>query len=173
MEWRVEGGVEAWQLESPMGPCPSSPLPSSLGFTPCSVSPTRAKSTYYNTGIFAINTQHLVHQARDNWRSRSYTAFHYQQEPFENAVQEHQRVAYERVEIAAAPASRAAAHMTSRFGDIENDVEANFSHQQRGSSSEITSESAQALEAQQHSLVQTATAEMMRRNAHSADVLSQ
>ena len=41
--------------------------------------------------------------------------------------------------------------MTSRFRDVENNVEANISHQQRGLLSEVTSESAQALEAQRHS----------------------
>ena len=41
---------------------------------------------------------------------------HYQQEHFENAAQEHQRVVYEEVQIAAALAtSRTAAQMTSRF----------------------------------------------------------
>ena len=45
--------------------------------------------------------------------------------------------------------------------------------QQRGLFPEITSESAQALEAQRHTLVQEATAEMIRRDAHSADTLSQ
>ena len=52
-------------------------------------------------------------------------------------------------------------------------VEANFSHQQQGISSEVSSESPQALEAQQHHLVQEATAEMIRKDAHIADVLSQ
>ena len=70
---------------------------------------------------------------------------------------------------AAFASSRTAAHMTSRFRDIENNVEANFSHQQRGLSSEITSESAQALEAQRHSLIQEATAKMMRKDGRSAD----
>ena len=53
--------------------------------------------------------------------------------------------AYEQVDTAAALAtSRTVAHMTSRFRDIENNVEANFRHQQRGLLSEISSESAQA-----------------------------
>ena len=52
-------------------------------------------------------------------------------------------------------------------------VEADFSHEEQGSSSEITSESPQALEAQRHHLVQEAAAEMTRRDARSADVLSQ
>ena len=52
---------------------------------------------------------------------------------FENAVQEHQRVVYDQVDIAAAlGTSRTAAQMTSRFRDIESNVEASFSHQQRG-----------------------------------------
>ena len=44
-----------------------------------------------------------------------------QQEQFENVVTEHQRVAYEQVEITAAlTTSRKAAQMTSRFRDIED-----------------------------------------------------
>ena len=65
------------------------------------------------------------------------------------------------------------AEMTSRFRDIEHDVEANFSHQERRFLSETTSDSGQALEAQRHSLVQAATAEMIRRDAHNAEKVSQ
>ena len=76
----------------------------------------------------------VVHQVTDYWRSQSDSVLHYQQEQFENAVQERQRVAYEQVvEIAAAAENRTAAH----------------------------------------TLVQEATKEMMPRDAHSADVLSQ
>ena len=51
----------------------------------------------------------------------------YQQEQFVNAAQEHQRVAYEQVEISAAFATnRTAAQMTSRFRDIENNVDGEF-----------------------------------------------
>ena len=57
--------------------------------------------------------------------------------------------------------------------DIENNVEPHFSLQQRGLSSEITSESAQALEAQRRTLVQGATAEVIRRDAHNLEVVSQ
>ena len=65
-------------------------------------------------------------------RNQSYNALQYQQEQFENAAQEHQRRDHEHVEIAAALATnRTAAHMTSGFRDIENDVEAHFSHQQQ------------------------------------------
>ena len=65
------------------------------------------------------NTQNLLHQVRDYWRSQSYNALHYQQEKFENAVQEHQRVAYDQVEIAAALAtSCTAAQMTSSCRDF-------------------------------------------------------
>ena len=84
----------------------------------------------------------------------------------DNAVQEHQRVAYEQVEIAAALATRrTAAQVTSICRDIKSNVEANFSHQQRGSLSESTSEPAQALE--------EATAEMMRRATRNQEVVSQ
>ena len=72
-------------------------------------------------------------------------------------------VASEEVKSAALATNCTAAQMTSRFRDIEHNVEANFSQQQRGSLSEITFESAQALEAQRLSLVREATAEMMRR----------
>ena len=63
--------------------------------------------------------------------------------------------------------------MTTRFRDIENDAVANFSQEQRGLLPEITSESAQALEAQRHSLVQGATAERVRRDTHQEELLSQ
>ena len=57
----------------------------------------------------------------DYWRNQGYNALHYEQEPFENAVQERQRAAYEQVEIAAAVATRrTAAHMTSSFRDTVN-----------------------------------------------------
>ena len=70
----------------------------------------------------------------------------------------------EEVEIAAALAtSRTAAQMTSRFRDVENHVETNFSHEQRGLLSEIISESPQAIEAQRHYLLEEATAEAERR----------
>ena len=113
-----------------------------------------------------------VHPAAQ--RRKVCNALQYQQEQFVNAAQEHQRVAYEQVEVAAAFATnRTAAQMTTRFRDIENNVEANFRHQKRGLLSENTSESAQALEAQRHSQVQEATAEMMRRNTHNLEVVSQ
>ena len=96
------------------------------------------------------------------------------QEQVENDVQEHQRVAYEHVESASALATdRTGAQVTSRSRDTENNVEANFSHQKRGSLIEITSESAQALEAQRHSVLQEATAEMMRRDTRNLEVVSQ
>ena len=51
--------------------------------------------------------------------------------PSNTAVQEHQREAHEQVYIAArlVATSRTEAQMISRFIDIENNVEANFSHQ--------------------------------------------
>ena len=106
------------------------------------------------------STQHPVHQVSGYWRSQSYNDFRYQQEHNGNAVQEHQWVAYEQVEIAAALATiRTAEQLTSRFRQIEKHVEANFSHQQRGLLlSVITSESAEALEVQRHSPLQEATA---------------
>ena len=104
---------------------------------------------------------------RDYWENQSYNALQHQ-EQFENAAQEHQRVAYEQVEIAAILATnRTAAHMTSRFRDIENNVEASFSHQQRGLLSEITSEPAQAFEVQRNTLVHEATADDAVRDSHS------
>ena len=63
--------------------------------------------------------------------------------------------------------------MTTRFRDIENDVVANFSQEQRGLLPGITSESAQAMETQRHSLVHDATAERVRRDTHQEEVLSQ
>ena len=57
--------------------------------------------------------------------------------------------------------------------DIENNVESNFSLQQQGLLAQNISESTRALEAQRHTLVQEATSEMIRRDAHSADTLSQ
>ena len=119
------------------------------------------------------NTQNLFHQVRDDWRSQSYRALHYQHEQFEIAVQEQQREAFDQVEIAVALAtSRTAVQMTSRFRDIENHVEANFSYHQTEFLSQNTSLSVRALEAQRHTLVQEPTAEMIRRDAHSAEVLS-
>ena len=59
-----------------------------------------------------------------------------------NAAQERQRVACEGAQtVAALATSRTAVHMTSRFRDVEKNAEANFSQQQRGVLSEITSES--------------------------------
>ena len=69
---------------------------------------------------------------------------------------------------AALATSRTAAQMTSRMRDIADMVEVNFRLQQRAFLSEVTSESAHAFEAQRHSLVQDASVEMMRRDAHSA-----
>ena len=63
--------------------------------------------------------------------------------------------------------------MTCRFRQNENNAEANFSQQQRGLSSEITSEPAQAVEAHRHTLIHEATAEMMRRDTQQKEVLSQ
>ena len=69
-----------------------------------------------------------MHDVRDYRRKQSYSALHYQQEQVAKAVQEHQWLACEQVEIAAALASsRTAAQMTSRFRDTETHVEANFS----------------------------------------------
>ena len=118
-------------------------------------------------------TQQNVHDVWDCRRHQGYSALHYQQEPFETAAQEHQRVAYEEVETAAVLAtSRTAVQMTSRFRDTENNVGANFSQQQKGLLSEITSESAQAPEAERHSLIHEAPAEMMRPDTHQEEVLS-
>ena len=47
----------------------------------------------------AFNTQHLMHHMRDHWRSQGYNALHYQQEQFESAAQEHERVAHEEVKL--------------------------------------------------------------------------
>ena len=83
-----------------------------------------------------------MHDMMDFWRNQGYSALHYQQERFEKYAHEHQQAAYEEVQTAAALAtSRTAAQNTS---------EANFSHPQRGLLSEITSESAQAHEADTH-----------------------
>ena len=99
----------------------------------------------------------LVHRVSDFWRSQGYDALHHQQEQFENAVQEHRRAAYEQVETAAAHASsRAAAHMTSRLKEIENKVEANFSHQQRRLFTEIPSQPKHS-KLSQHILVRKVT----------------
>ena len=96
-------------------------------------------------------------------RNQSYSALRYHQEQFKNAAQEHQRVAYEQVEIAAALAtSRTAAHSASRFRDIM--LRRISVVNKRGLLSELASESAQALEGQRHSLFQEATAGMMRRD---------
>ena len=79
-----------------------------------------------------LYTQHLMRDIGVVGRNQSYNALQYQQKQFENAAQEHQRRAHKHVEIAAALATnRTAAHMTSGFRDIENDVEAHFSHQQQ------------------------------------------
>ena len=69
---------------------------------------------------------------RDNWRNQGHSALHHQLEQIKYAAQERQRAANEEVQTAAALAtSRTAAQMTSRFRDIENNAEANFSQQQR------------------------------------------
>ena len=112
----------------------------------------------------------MNHDVRDFERNLSESALYYPQEQFENAAQEHQRVAYEQAALAS---SRAAAQMTSRFRVIENNDEAHFSHGQRGPLSEITSKSAEVLEAQRHYLCQEATAEMIRRDNHNQEVVSQ
>ena len=102
--------------------------------------------------VFLHDVQNFGSRLRDYCRSQGYSALQHQQEQFENAVQQHQRVVYDQVEIAAVFAViHAAAQMVSRFGHLENHVETNFSNQQRGLLSEITSVSAQALEAQRHS----------------------
>ena len=116
----------------------------------------------------------MIRVVRDHGRNQSYGALHYQQEHVEHAAQKHQRAAHEQVEISAAHAtSRTAKQMTSRFRDIENNIQANCSHQQPGLLFEITSESAQALEAQRHDRFQDATAEMMRRDTRNQEVVDQ
>ena len=74
---------------------------------------------------------------------------------------------------AALATNRAAARVTSRFRDIEHHAEANFSRQLRGFLSEITTETAKALEAQRRTLAQETTAQMIWRVAQNADTLSQ
>ena len=71
---------------------------------------------------------------------------------------------------AALAVTRTAARMTSRFREIDQNAEANFSQQQRGFLSEIASESAQALEAQRRFLTHEATAEVMRRDTRQEEV---
>ena len=109
------------------------------------------------------------------WRNQGYNVLHYQLEQFENAVQEHRLVAYEQVEIAAALASsRTAAQMTSRVRDVENNVEANFRHNNEDYYPILLpSDSTQALKAQRDTLVQEATPEKIRRDADKAEALSQ
>ena len=92
------------------------------------------------------DTQHLMHDVRDHWRSQSYNALQYQQEQVANAAYEHQRVAYEQVDIAAGPATNHTGHVTSRFRDIENNVEANFSHQQRRTRTQTKNKNARTQE---------------------------
>ena len=72
-----------------------------------------------------------MHDMRDDCRDQGYSALHFQQETSKVLPKNMQRVLFEEVQTAAALASsRTAAQMTSRFRDMENDVEANFSHQQ-------------------------------------------
>ena len=127
----------------------------------------------YHKDFVTVPNTCTIHDVREFWRNQSYSALHYQQEQFEKNVQEHRRVAYEEVEIAASlAASRTAAKMPPRLRDIENNTEANVNQQQR-ILSEITSESAQAVGAQRQSLIHEATAEMMRRQPHQEAVVSQ
>ena len=86
------------------------------------------------------NTQHLMYDMKDSRRNQGYSALRHQQEQFERASQEHQREAQEDVPTAAALASRTASQNTSRFRNMENNAEANFSQQQHGLLSEIVSE---------------------------------
>ena len=116
------------------------------------------------------NTRHSMHDVVDYWRNQGNAALHLKWEQFENAAQENQRVAREGVQNAAVlSTSRTAAQMTSMFRVIENNAEANFSQQQRGLLSEVTSESAQALKAHRHTQIYGATAEMMRRDTRAED----
>ena len=115
----------------------------------------------------------MAHDVRVHWRNQSYSALHFPRERVENAVQDCQRTAYEEVQTAAALATSRVAQMTSRFRNMANNAEASFSQQQRGLLSEITSESAQSLETQRHSLGHEATGQMMRRGTHHEEVLSQ
>ena len=74
------------------------------------------KFQYYDKDILTIFN--AVHRVRDFGRSQSYNALHHQQEQFRHAVQEHQRVTHDQVEIAAAlAASRTPSQLTSRFRD--------------------------------------------------------
>ena len=103
-----------------------------------------------------------MHDMRDYWRNEGDSALHYQPEQLEDVAKEHQRVVYEEVQSAAALAtSRTAAHMTSRFRDTENNAEADFSQQHRGSLFEITFEWAQALVTQRHTLIHEAWADTL------------
>ena len=90
--------------------------------------------------------RYILNEFMDYWRNQGCNALHYQQEPCENDAQEHQRAA---VQFPAAFArSRTVAQMTVRFRSIEKNVE--------GLSSEITAESAQAFEAERHTLIHEA-----------------
>ena len=116
--------------ESPLGQAPPSPVLEDYGLQtarrdPGAVPRAAQRKSVHEEGPalqgHPYNDQNLVHQVRDLWRSCN--ALHYQQKQFDNAVQEHLRVAYGQVEISAALASsRIEEQMTSRFRDIEKNV---------------------------------------------------
>ena len=144
---------------SQVGQAPSSPLPEDCGLQTARGDLRAVQRRRVHGGVpvpphaFPHDPQNIVHRVSDYWRNVSYSALRYQQEQVENAVQEHERVVYEQDEIAAAVAtSRTAAQISSRFTDIKINDEANIRQQQQGMS-DITSESAQALEAQRHCFV--------------------
>ena len=81
-------------------------------------------------GKCQYNRKFFLTILRTTFISSRITALRYQQEQLENAVQEHQWIANEQVGITAAVAtSSTAAQVTSRFRDIGDDAEANFSKQ--------------------------------------------
>ena len=68
---------------------------------------------------------------RDLWKNQGHSAWHFQQEQFENAAQEHQRVACEEVQTAAALGSYSSANDFQIQGQSQKNVEENLSQQQR------------------------------------------
>ena len=107
---------------SQLGQAPFSPVPEDFCF---SDGTERPGSSSTNCPKTRTTWRRLSTTA--SFSSRSYNAMHHQQEQSENAVEEHQPAEYGQVQMAAACAtSRAAAHVTSRFRDTDNIIEANF-----------------------------------------------
>ena len=138
----------------------------------------KTKSTWKSSNTvkgLPRTTRHLMHDGTDKWRKSEFVWPALPAGPIRKWCPRTSKRSLSSSRHRTCPLAESctAALMTSRFWDIESHgLKQIPSHQQRGLLSEITSQSAQALEAHRHSPVQEATAKMVRRDTSNADSLT-